>query len=63
LARPEGRIPRPAGRVFLPGYDICGEIVEAGREVTTFNAGEQVLTFPGSGGRSRFCSASADRAA
>ena len=35
---------------FVPGLEICGEILETGRNVTGFAPGDRVIAFCGSGG-------------
>ena len=46
---------------FVPGMEICGEIVEIGDDVTGFRPGERIIAFCGSGGLAEFATVEAAR--
>src|SRR5689334_16243595 len=50
LLQREGRYPPPAGASEILGLEVAGEVIEVGRDVQSWRAGERVMALLAGGG-------------
>ena len=50
-----GKYPPPAGESDIPGLEVAGDVVEVGRKVSQFKAGDRVYGLVGSGAYAELC--------
>ncbi|HVT56414.1 MAG TPA: alcohol dehydrogenase catalytic domain-containing protein, partial [Xanthobacteraceae bacterium] len=51
----EGKYPVPPGASDLPGLEISGEVVAAGKDAKRFKVGDKVLSLVAGGGYAEYC--------
>jgi len=51
----EGKYPVPPGASDLPGLEIAGEVVAAGKDAKRFKIGDKILSLVAGGGYSEYC--------
>lgn len=51
----EGKYPVPPGASDLPGLEVAGEVVAAGKEAKRFKVGDKVLSLVAGGGYAEYC--------
>jgi NADPH2:quinone reductase len=59
LSQREGRYPPPPGVTDIPGLELAGTIVEAGRGVTEWSPGDRVCALVAGGAYAEYCAAPA----
>ncbi len=59
LMQRKGLYPPPAGASDLPGLEVSGAVVAAGREVQRWNVGDQVTALTNGGGYAEYCAVDA----
>ncbi|HEV8410199.1 MAG TPA: NAD(P)H-quinone oxidoreductase [Gemmatimonadaceae bacterium] len=59
IAQRKGVYPPPPGASDIPGLEVAGTVVEAGSDVTSFVAGDNVCALVSGGGYAEFCVAPA----